>query len=210
MTAAGWTKRPDNTPGFVRLWLEPCPSVTDAAAVASGQHETPVSSRGTVAAKLGVNSKCCYGCLLFPSQKKKTAHTRYFGGPEHHHFRCNLGFVGSLERGVIRNWNRSGCNHSKDEKGQPLHHSSLVKRKVSENSENQRGPLFKICGFKKTENTIFFSSFVSWETHTPSRYQKAESLGPLHCLSSLHPSSISFSFHSFFVFGEHVQITGAS
>lgn len=47
--------------------------MTDAAAVAWCQHETPVSSRGTVAAEgLGVNTMCCYGrpSLLSPPPKQ--------------------------------------------------------------------------------------------------------------------------------------------
>lgn len=79
--------------------------MTDAAAVASCQHETPVSSRGTVAAKLRVNTMCCYGCLSLLSPKSSSYEV--LGGGAGgclicHHLGSNLGCVGSVEWRVIR------------------------------------------------------------------------------------------------------------
>lgn len=103
--------------------------MTDAAAVAWCQHETPVSSRGTVAAEgLGVNTMCCYGrpSLLAPP-KQLIRGTWVEGGVIRHRLGSDPGCVGSVEWGVIRKEGKKEELHpSKEQNVGPLWHSSLA------------------------------------------------------------------------------------
>lgn len=195
-------KGPDNTPGFVRLRLEPCPSVTEAAAVGSYQHETRVSSRGVrgaVAPELSVNTASCYGCLSFLSAQRRSYEALWGSNMQWFIWCPTWGLLLVLPSGESL-----GCCILQMVRMAGPYSIYLLPCHVT-NAQDRKDLEWRFVGYRKQKTC------VSFETNAPSIYKTGPFVKPTRRSLSQFVSSFPyciFCLSLLFVLG-NVQITSA-